>query len=182
MSLLQRLRRFGAARKGSAALEFAIIAPMMVFLLFGSVDLLDVLNANKRVQNATSSIADVVARDTEVSSTEIDGLWAALDVLMFPDHGTNVNMRVSSVSIINGTTARVVWSRGHGMTARVDNSNVTLPAAMMTAGTSVIMTETTYSYSSPLGFLLPGPVTLHHDAYRRSRLVDPIPCTWNGCS
>ena len=46
---------------------------------------------------------------------------------------------------------------------------------MMTPGASVIMTETTYTYESPLGFLLPGAVTLSHDAYRRSRLVDPIP-------
>jgi Flp pilus assembly protein TadG len=175
MTLMPRLRRFAVARKGSAALEFAIIAPMMVFLLFGSVDLLDVLSANKRVQNAASSLADVVARDTEVSDDEIDGLWAALDVLMFPDDGSAVNIRVSSVSVESTSTARVVWSEGHGMGARVANSTVTLPAAMMTPGTSVIMTESTYSYSSPLGFLLPGPVTLRHDAYRRSRLVDPIP-------
>jgi Flp pilus assembly protein TadG len=175
MTLLQRLRRFVAARKGSAALEFAIIAPMMIFLLFGSVDLLDVLSANKRAQNATSSIADVVARDTEVSNDEVAGLWAALDVLMFPQDGSAVNLRISSVSIESSTTARVVWSEGHGMSARVANSTVSLPAAMMTPGSSVIMAESTYSYSSPLGFLLPGPVTLSHNSYRRSRLVDPIP-------
>jgi len=175
MKLARRLHRFAAARKGSAALEFAIIAPMMIFLLFGSVDLLDALSANKRLQNAASSVADVVARDTEVSNAEITGLWAALDILMFPDNGANVNLRVSSVSVQNATTARVVWSEARGMSPRVANSTVTLPAAMMTPGTSVIMTETTYSYASPLGFLLPGPVTIRHDAYRRSRLVDPIP-------
>jgi Flp pilus assembly protein TadG len=175
MRLMQRLRRFVAARRGSAALEFAIIAPMMVFLLFGSVDLLDALNANKRVQNAASSIADVTARDTEISNAEVTGLWAALDVLMFPEDGAQVNMRVTSVTIVSSSNARVVWSEGHGMSARVVNSTVTLPAAMMTPGASVIMTEANYSYRSPLGFLLPGPVALQHNAYRRSRLVDPIP-------
>lgn len=169
------LRRFGAARKGSAALEFALIAPMMVFLLFGSVDLLDMLSANKRVQNAASSLADVTARDTEISNAEIAGLWAALDVLMFPEDGSDVTMRVTSVSIQSTSNARVVWSEGHGIAPRVANSTVSLPAAMMTPGTSVIMTEATYSYRSPLGFLMAEPVTLRHDAYRRSRLVDPIP-------
>jgi Flp pilus assembly protein TadG len=183
MMLLQRFRRFGAAKKGSAAVEFAIIAPMMIFLLFGSVDLLDALNINKRVQNATASIADVAARDTEVSTTEVDNLWAALDVLMFPTDGDAVQIRISSVRIASTSSATVVWSRGHGgMAARNNNSTVALPAAMMTAGTSIIMTETKYEYSSPLGFLMPGPVTLSHVAYRRSRLVDPIPCTWSGCS
>jgi Flp pilus assembly protein TadG len=175
MRLVQRVRRFAAAKKGIAALEFAIIAPMMIFLLFGSVDLIDVLNANQRVQNSTAALADVVARDTEVSNDEVAGLWAALDVLMFPNEGADVDIRVTSVSVEDSTTARVVWSEGHGMAPRVANSTVVLPAAMMTPGTSIIMAETSFEYRSPLGFLLPGPVSLTHNAYRRSRLVDPIP-------
>lgn len=183
MMLLQRLRRFGFAKKGSAAVEFAIIAPMMIFLLFGSVDLLDALNINKRVQNATASIADVAARDTEVSLTEVDNFWAALDVLMFPTDGDALQIRISSVRISSSSSATVVWSRGHGGYAqRPNGSSVALPAAMMNPGTSIIMTETKYDYRTPLGFLMPGGVQLNHVAYRRSRLVDPIPCTWNGCT
>lgn len=175
MSLMQRLRRFLTAKKGSAALEFALIAPMMIFLLFASVDLLDVLSVNKRVQNATASIADVAARDTEISNAEVAGFWAALNVLMVPDSGADLDIRITSVNIVNSTTARVVWSEGRGMTPRTVNSTVTLPQEMMTPGTSVMMAEATYSYESPLGFLLPGPVTIRREAYRRSRLVDPIP-------
>jgi len=175
MSLIQRIRRFAAAEKGLAALEFAIIAPMMILLVFGSVDLIDTLGANKRAQNAAASIADVVARDDNVTNAEITGLWAALDVLMYPDNGAAMTMRVSSVSIVDATTARVVWSEGHGMTARVANTTVSLPSQMMTPGTSVIMTESSFPYEAPLGFLHTGSVNLEHNAYRRSRLVDPIP-------
>lgn len=176
MKLKQRLSRFARAKKGSAALEFAIIAPMMIMLLFGSVDLLDVLNANKRVQNVAASLADVVARDTEVSDAEVTGLWAAIDVLMYPSGGDNVDIRISSISIESATTARVVWSEGHGMDARQPGTTVTgLPDAMMNPGTSMILAETEFEYESPLGFLLEDGVTLSHEAYRRSRLVDPIP-------
>jgi len=175
MTLMKRLRRFGRAKKGLAALEFAIIAPMMIFLLFGSIDMLDVLGANGRAQNVAASLADVVARDTEVSNAEVAGLWDALAVLMYPNDSSNIDVRITSVRIVTATNARVVWSEGHGMTPRVANSTVTLPAAMMTPGTSVIFAETTYEYRSPLGFLLAGPVEMTHDAYRRSRLVDPIP-------
>jgi Flp pilus assembly protein TadG len=169
------LRRFGRAKKGLAALEFAILAPMMVFLLFGSVDLLDVLSANSRAQNAAASLADVIARDTEVSNAEVDGIWDALDILMYPNDGASIDIRITCVRIDDATTATVVWSEGRGMSARTANSTVTLPAGMMTPGTSVIMAESTYEYSSPLGFLLPGPVEMRHDAYRRARLIDPIP-------
>lgn len=175
MSLFNRLRRFGAAKEGLAALEFAIIAPMMIFLLLGSVDLIDVLNANKRVHNAASSLSDVIARDTEVSDDEIDGVWSALDLLMFPNTAANMQVRVTSVRIIDAATAEVVWSEGHNIGGRNVGSAVNLPAAMMTPGSSVIMTEATMPYSAPLGVLTAAPVTLDHTAYRRSRLVDPIP-------
>jgi Flp pilus assembly protein TadG len=175
MKLTQRFRRFGTARDGLAALEFAIIAPMMIFLLFASVELIDVLDTNQRAQNATASVADVTARDTEVSDEEIAGLWAALDILLFPGGGADMQIRVTSVTIIDATTARVVWSEGHGMSPRAANSDVSLPAGMMTPGTSVIMAESVYPYNAPLGFLFEGSMNLKHTLYRRSRLVDPIP-------
>jgi len=35
--------------------------------------------------------------------------------------------------------------------------------------------ESAYKYDAPLGFLFQNQVRMTHDAYRRSRLVDPIP-------
>lgn len=177
MKMIQRLRHFARENKGLAALEFAIIAPLlMVPLLLGSVDLIDVMGANKRAQNAASSLADVVARDTEISDAELSGLWRALDVLMYPDAASAMEIRVSSISIDNASTARVVWSEGHGgMGARQTGTNVVLDSRMMTVGSSIIMVESAYKYDAPLGFLFQNQVRLTHDAFRRSRLVDPIP-------
>lgn len=176
MKLIAQLRRFARAEGGLAALEFAILLPMMVFVLFGSVDLIDVLGANKRAQNVTASVADVVARDTEITNSEVTGLWAAVNVLMFPDSGADMQIRVTSISITSATQAKVMWSEGHGgYTPRQVNSTVSLPSAMMQVGSSVIMTETIYPYTPPLGFLWTGSAQLKHTAYRRSRLVDPIP-------
>ncbi len=175
MKPIAQLRRFACAKKGLAALEFALIAPMMILLLFGSVDLIHVLGVNQRAQNTAASLADVVARDDAVTDQEITGLWAAIGVLMFPDDGANLDIRVTSVSIENATTARVMWSEGNGMSALVAGDTIDLPDQMMETGSSVIFAESTYEYHSPLGFLLAGPVMLRHQAYRRSRLVDPIP-------
>lgn len=175
MTRLQRLYRFARDQKGLAALEFALLVPMMVLLLFGSIDLLDTMGANARAQNVAASLADVVARDTEVSNAEVSGLWSAIDTLMYPDGGATMQIRVSSVSIINASTARVIWSEGRGMTARTANSTITLPPAMMNPGTSVVVAESVYVHTPPVGLLFASNVSMRHDAYRRSRLVDPIP-------
>ena len=115
-SLFQRLRRFAREDKGVAALEFAIIAPLlMVPLLLGSVDLIDVMGANKRAQNAAASLADVVARDTEISNAELTSLWRGLDVLMYPNDPGTMEIRISSISIVNAS--RRAWSGARGMAA-----------------------------------------------------------------
>ncbi|MBI3438745.1 MAG: pilus assembly protein [Proteobacteria bacterium] len=169
-------RRFGAARSGLAALEFAIILPMMVFLLLGSVDLLDALSVNRRAENVAASLADVVARDTAVSNSEMSGIWSALTLLMYPGTDATMSERVTSINITSATNAVVVWSEAqHGISPLAANSTVTLPAQMMVAGTSVIRADTVYHYQSPLNFLYSGTIDFPHTVYRRSRLVDPIP-------
>ena len=63
-------RRFSADRRGLAALEFALIAPLMVLVLFGSVELTELLATNRRAENTTASVADVISR-TVLAPTEI---------------------------------------------------------------------------------------------------------------
>lgn len=177
MKLMRMFRRFARATGGQAALEFAILAPfVMVPLLMGSFDLLDLLSANRRAQNAAASIADVVSRDTEVTDAEVSSLWSAVDVLMYPNSAQGMQTRVTAIRVVSASSAVVAWSEGHnGLSALSANSPVTLRAAMMQPGTSVVMTETIYPYTSPLGFITPSVMSLNHTAYRRSRLVDPIP-------
>jgi hypothetical protein len=61
------------------------------------------------------------------------------------------------------------------MSARQAGTTVALDSRMMTVGTSIIMVESEYSYDAPLGFLFQNQLNMTHSAYRRSRLVDPIP-------
>ena len=177
MRLIARFRRFAVANKGLAALEFALVAPMMITLLFGSVEVLNALSANRRAQNVAASLADVTSRDTGISDEELSGLWAAADVLMFPDAATTMDIRITSVSVVSATNATVEWSEGHNLLDPLGEGDaVTLPDGMMTPGSSVIMVDTVYHYKPPLRFLFPAAgVAMTHSAIRRSRLVDPIP-------
>lgn len=175
MTLLTRFRRYLADRRGLAALEFALIAPMMVVTLFGSIEVTELLACSRRAENTTASVADVISRDTEITDDEMDDLWAAATALMFPNSATPLKMRVSSVSIISDSEARVLWSEGHnGFNARAPNSLVPLPSGMMIPGTSVIMAETDYRYVPPIGVFLDVTLAINNVEYRRPRIADPV--------
>jgi len=185
------VRRFAKDESALAALEFALIAPMMLFLLFGAVELTNGLNTAKRVENVSSSLADVVSRDNAVTDEDLDDLWGAIDPLMWPEQTTGFRARITSISIEDADTATVVWSEGHGgYSPRTEGAEVSLPDAMMVPGSSVIMAEVIYPYDPVLSLVfgegglhsMLNPGSANHGSFnitksaiRRSRLVDPIP-------
>jgi Flp pilus assembly protein TadG len=169
------LQRFARDRRGLAALEFALIAPMMILVLFGSVELTELLATNRRAENTAASVADVISRDTIIEDDEINDLWTAANALMFPNSAAPLKIRISSVQVQTPTQARVLWSDGHnGYSPRGAGSSMVLPAGMMTPGTSVIVAETTYRYTPPIGVFLDLAFDLNHLEYRRPRVADPV--------
>ncbi|MBI1188222.1 MAG: hypothetical protein GC206_12985 [Alphaproteobacteria bacterium] len=184
-------RRFAKDEQALAALEFALIAPMMLFLLFGAVELTNGLDTTRKVENVSASIADVVSRDNAVTDEDLDDLWAAIDPLMWPEPSIGLRARITSVSIEDEDNANVVWSEGHnGLTPRTEGAEIDLPDAMMVPGSSVILAEVEYPYEPVLGFVFGpnglnqmlnpnarthGAFTISKETIRRSRLVDPVP-------
>ncbi|MDX2177941.1 MAG: TadE/TadG family type IV pilus assembly protein [Bryobacteraceae bacterium] len=169
------IRRILRDRRGLAALEFALMAPMMVLVLFGSIELTELLATNRRAENTAAAVADVISRDTEVSDDEVSDLWTAATALMFPNSAAPLQMRVSSVEIDSETEATVLWSEGHnGYSARAVGSTIDLPAGMMVPGTSVVVAETKYRYNPPIGVFLDLAFDLDHIEYRRPRIADPV--------
>lgn len=177
-ALQSRLRLLLRDTRGLAALEFALILPMMVVVLFGSVELTEVLTTKSRVENTAAAMADVVSRDTVIEDDEINDLWAASGTLMYPNSAVPLKLRVTSVQVETPTRAVVLWSEGHnGYTARSAGSVMSapsLPAGLMIPGTSVIVAETDYRYTPPIGVFLDVAFDLKHIEYRRPRIADPV--------
>ena len=57
---------------GLAAVEFALILPILVVLWFGGVELTQALSVDRRLNNLASAIGDLVARSKIVTYADID--------------------------------------------------------------------------------------------------------------
>ncbi|NBB51679.1 pilus assembly protein [Rhizobium sp. CRIBSB] len=167
--LLTRLR---GDRRGVTAVEFAMLAPVIIALYFGLAEFCQGFMAQKRAGHATSLIADLVAQRDTVTGAEVDDIFQIGGLIMKPYSATPLKMRVSSVTRGTDDVVRVDWSRGSGLTARTVNSTVAIPTGLIERGESVVMSETTYDYDSPVDYLTPAITRFSQTFYLRPRSVD----------
>lgn len=173
--MISFLRRLGRDRRGVSAVEFALIAPAMVASYFGMAEITQALLAERKAAHAASAIGDLVSQSSSVSSSDITDIFSIASTIMSPYSTTTLKMRVSSVTADNAGVAKVDWSSGDGLAALTTGSTVTgIPSGVIAAGQSVVMSEVTYSYDSPVDMMMPNAVTFSRKFYLRPRKSDMV--------
>jgi len=170
--------RLAGDERGVSAVEFAMLAPVLIAFYFGMAEFCQGFMAQKRMGHASAMVADLVAQEETVSTATLDDIFDIGGLIMKPFPTVGLKQRVSSVTRTSGV-ARVDWSRGDGMTPRAVNSTITLPTDLIIDGESVIVSEATYDYDSPVDYFMPGITQFSHIYYLRPRTVDKTLCS--GC-
>jgi len=169
------IRRWSGDERGVSAIEFAMIAPVLIAFYMGMTEFCQGFMAQKRMGHVSATVADLIAQEEKVTPAAIDDIFYIGELIMKPFPTTTLHQRVSSVTRQSGV-ARVDWSRGDGMTARGVGSTMTLPADLITNGESVVVAEVTYDYDSAADYLMPGLTRFSHSYYLRPRTVDKTEC------
>lgn len=177
-------RRFGKSDSGLAAVEFAFLAPVMIAMFFGMVELSQGLSARADVNNVASTTADLVAQASAVSSTDMQNVFAASSAILYPNSLTDSKgkpiLKIVVTSVVDSgstTSGKVAWSQsstGAAADARATGSSVTVPTGLIASGGSVILTEVSYIYSSATSQTITGPITMTSTFYAKPRRVQQI--------
>ena len=169
------IRRLTGDERGVSAVEFAILAPVLIAFYMGMTEFCQGFMAQKRMGHVSAMVADLVAQEDIITPAEIDDIFAIGGLIMKPFPTPTLHQRVSSVTITDGV-ATVDWSRADGMTARGAGSTMTLPADLITEGESVVVAEVTYDYDSAADYLMPGLTRFSHTYYLRPRTSNLTVC------
>lgn len=168
--------RLAGDERGVSAVEFALIAPVMIAFYFGLAEFCQGYMAQKRMGHASAMVADLVAQEEAVETANLDDIFQIGGLIMKPFSATPLKQRVSSVTQTAGVT-KVVWSRGSGgWAARPVDDVIALPAGLLIDGESIIVSEATYDYDSPVDYLMPAVTRFSHTYYLRPRTVDRVAC------
>lgn len=148
---------FGRAREGLAALEFALLAPIMIFLFFAIVEGSNALSVARRVSVAVNTLADLASQEAQLSDDQIDDLFAGVGQII-RQGPISADIRLVSL-IIDPDTEEVVvhWSydsSGGEPYAPGSLYNDLADASLLDASSSLIVGEIDYFYAPPLTKML----------------------------
>jgi Flp pilus assembly protein TadG len=187
-SLLFRVRKLWNDSNAVAATEFAMVAPFMLLLYVGGVELGDGVAINVKVSATAHSIADMVSQNTSLSTSQMQNILTGASAIIAPypvnngQGGSIMSVTVSEVSSDANGTLTLRWSQsfngtsfGPGRTSLAANGSygpITLPTSLngtpgnpnnpnnQNDNVSFILGEASYAYTPNLGYTISGTVNL----------------------
>jgi Flp pilus assembly protein TadG len=182
ISKLGRLSRFLRDRRGVSAVEFAIIAPVMIGLYLGCVEISDGVAADRKVSLTAATLANLAAEVTAIKTADMTNILNAASSIMAPYSSANLKATVSCLIIDKNGAVTVAWSAATANgTARGVGSSVTIPAALAIPSSSLLFGEASYAYTPAIGYTISGTLTLSDKMYMAPRIAAPtynsVACT-----
>lgn len=153
--LAARLAVFWRDRRGVAAVEFALVLPLMLIMYLGMAVTTIGISIDRKLTIASRALADLTAQRGRISDSEKDNIFAAAAAVMAPYSPAGAELALFSVYIDSKGAARVCWSDANKAgIAPAAGSAYTFPpsAADLTrnVSSSVIVGQVTYPYSTGL--------------------------------
>lgn len=176
--MMRRIHKSLRDRAGVAAVEFALLMPVLATLFFGLFEGSQAIMAYMKLIAATQTIADLVTQQQSIGSTDIDNFYQAGKLVMTPLPGASLGIAVTSVTFDPNTgAATVAWQDTRNASPMNNAATATLAAGYGQKGESVVIVQGNYAYTSVLHFVMPNALTLTQIAFSRPRLVGAIPHT-----
>jgi Flp pilus assembly protein TadG len=170
-----------------AAVEFAIIVPIMLVMFFGTIEFSSAVAVDRKVTLIARTLSDLTSQSPgSVADTDLTNFFTASNAIMTPYPSTqNQTMTLTELYVVPVTLqVRVIWS----MSAAFNSSGaivltpastnpppsppVPFPSQLAVGGTYLIYSKVTYPYTPAVGYVLgvaPPSFPLSDVSYTRPR-------------
>ncbi|MCH4090686.1 TadE/TadG family type IV pilus assembly protein [Acetobacter sp.] len=176
---MKSFHAFLRAREGVAAVEFALITPILLIMLIGGTALEEAVVVSRKVTGAAHALADVTTQYTSVADSDLTLALQASTLVLEPYPSSSAKMTVSEIMVAsNGQSGTVVWSRALNTDPRTVGASVAIPAGSTTStsgGTYLILGEISYNYTPRVANnIVPG-ITFYQSLFMVPRRSTSIP-------
>jgi Flp pilus assembly protein TadG len=192
--LLNKARLMFHDRTGVAALEFALIVPLLLALYFVTMEVAQAIAVDKKVARVGSMVADLVTQMPEISKAELNAIMQIGEATLQPYNRSKPTIKVTAIEVTDETTpkVKVFWSRklvdgAPSVDLAKDEIINDLPPALKIKGTFLVRVKSSLGYEPIITWAASGKATLGLTAafdiismketyYLRPRRSTTIPC------
>lgn len=163
-------QRSDRRHSGAAIVEFALVLPFFVVIVFGLMELTFRLQATEKFHRYLTQAADYLSRAPELFSDDITQIYNRAPEMMQPVRmtGGNLGLTVSSIGFTAEDNAVLLWQRTRGTGAATVTPNDAIGLGV--GGETVLRVDASFTYRSVLAFALAEPeMTLTGHVYYRPR-------------
>lgn len=142
---------FKRDKSGVAAIEFALIAPIMIGIYFGLAEIASAINVDRRVSHTANVVGDLATQSSAITNSDINEIFsAAVRVLDLRD-ASNVTIELSSYDLDPSGNARLL-----GVATLNDGPNTqnlppfdasTVDGRILNSSSGVVVARIVYSYT-----------------------------------
>lgn len=177
------MARLRGAEGGVAAVEFALILPIMLLVYIGTVEASALISMDRKVQTVSGAVGDLVARSRgQITSTELGDYVKVASGIMTPYSAAPLKQIITEVRVAADRTTSVEWSKPYvnqteqATGGHAEGSSYPLPDEIIdiAVGQYVIVAESSYSYRPLYGIVFDQAIDLYHQNFYLPRFGDQI--------
>jgi len=140
-------------KRGVAAVEFAVIVPVMLVLFFGVDEFSSGVAVNRKVTLMARTLSDLTSQNVSVSDTQLTNFFNASSAIMTPYPSAPVKATITELYVDPATLqARVQWSKG--ASPKPPGTTVPIPTALQVGDTYLIYSEVAYKFIPTIGYVM----------------------------
>lgn len=164
-SLRSTLRRLWHDPQAAAAVEFGYLAPILLLMLLGTIEIGRAINMHRHFSKVTAAVSDLVAREEWLGTSSSDAeanlasMMESIDHMMHPYDSSELQLGVFQVraSPDDANDTRIEWSYSYnGKTVPSKCEVYTMPSGIIDKGESAIVVESSYIFHPLFANILPG--------------------------
>ncbi|MCA0000652.1 MULTISPECIES: TadE/TadG family type IV pilus assembly protein [unclassified Mesorhizobium] len=139
-------------RRGIAAVEFALIVPILLIMYFITMEASQAIETSKKVSRIGSMVADLVTQQPTIVKADLDAIMKIGTSTLQPYNRSKPDITITAIQVTTDTPPRVnvVWSRkvvnGAYSIGTALPATTTVPATLRVAGTFLIRVESKLGY------------------------------------
>jgi len=170
--------------RGIAAVEFAVIVPILLVMFFGTVEFSSGVAVDRKVTLVARTLSDLTSQSSlTLADGDLQNIFTASISILTPYSPTPTNSTISEIYVDSNQVAKVQWSKAATIASGATQATLTtsgrsagdvvtalVPSALLVKQTYLILSEVSYRYVPTIGYVMAKTgVNLSDVAYTRPR-------------